>query len=256
MRVMTYNLWNYHASWEARREAIAEFIVRYGPDVVALQEARHDFRYEGGEGQGEQLARLTGYRATTLTAQVYVPLLRVDEGLTILSRVAPTQEFSLRLRRLPDEREDENWRVCLGVQVQVGEESWDIYDTHFSLSPAARASNAREVTAFVAATSGDRPAVLMGDLNAEPGEEALRVLREEGGFVDAWTAVHGGTSGYTYAAWDGVRRIDYVLVRNVPRVLSAELIGRDAVGGVFPSDHAGLVVEMEGAEAGSAGLVS
>lgn len=252
MRVMTLNVWNYTRPWPARREMIAELIQNEQPDAVALQETRHDWRFDGGRGQGEQLAALTGYHPTSAVAQVYVPILRVDEGLTILTREPPVETAVCRLTVHPHDRRDENHRICLAATLQHHGSSVHIFNTHFSLSPQARLANAAEVAQFVRARAGVSPAVLMGDLNALPASPEIRFLRgaadceaQSGDFVDCWAVAHPDAHGYTYASFDPVRRIDFVLARNLPGgPISAHLVGDESRDGVYPSDHLGIVVDL------------
>jgi endonuclease/exonuclease/phosphatase family metal-dependent hydrolase len=253
MRCMTYNIWNYTRPWPTRRAMIAAIIERYRPDVVALQETRHDWRFERGKGQGEQIASLTGYHATSVVAQVYVPVLRIDEGLTILSRDAPIRVMQKRLTMHSREREDENQRVCLGVALHTGGTEFHVYNSHFSLSESARVTNAVEVSRFIAEESGGIPSVLMGDLNAFPDTEPIRFLLGEievaggtGDFVDCWKSEHADDPGFTYASWEPDHTVDYVLGRNLPgHIIAAEIVGREGHDGVFPSDHAGIVVDLD-----------
>jgi endonuclease/exonuclease/phosphatase family metal-dependent hydrolase len=248
-RVMTLNIWNYTSPWPARRALIAGLIEAYQPDVALLQETRRDFRWERGLGQGEQLAQLTGYHATSAVGQVYIPLLHVDEGLTILSRREPVDVAVCRLEQLPHERQDENQRICLSVRLCQGHGEVDVYDTHFSLSPLARKSNAVEVRRFVDARSSGLPAILGGDLNAEPESAPLATLTDEtatSGFLDVWQSARPDDPGFTYPCPAPVRRIDYLLVRNVGAPAWAELVGRPAEpGGLCPSDHLGLLADIE-----------
>ena len=255
MKLMTFNIWNYQANWARRRDAVSAVISEHQPDIVALQETRHDFRFERGRGQGEQLAELTGYHATSATAQVYVPILRVDEGLTILTRELPQSAEVERLSLHRTERRDENHRICLAVTVAVDGTPVHVFDTHFSLSARARQTNATECYTFLDRRSGSEPAFLVGDLNAEPGELPIRFLGGEtdiGGahsdLIDCWTAARPDEAGFTYASWDPVRRIDYVFARNVnAKTLRAEIVGGSPRDGVYPSDHMAVVVEYDAA---------
>lgn len=257
MRCLTLNIWNYSGLWTERRRAIASIIQQHLPDVVALQETRHDFRYERGRGQAEQIAELTQYIPTWALGQVYVPILRVDEGISLLTRVPPSAVTTRHFTRNGHERDDENQRLCLGLTLPRAEGSVHVFNTHFSMSAPARRHNAREVFEFVKDQSGSEPAILMGDLNAEPHTPEIRFLIGEetlagtppppaGDFRDCWTALHPHEPGFTYGSDAPVRRIDYVLVRNVatpPR--SAEIVGAAMVNGVYPSDHMGLLVEFD-----------
>jgi endonuclease/exonuclease/phosphatase family metal-dependent hydrolase len=249
---MTFNIWNYNAPWTARRELIARLIEAEAPDVVALQETRHDWRYERGRGQGDQIAQLTGYHPTFSVTQVFIPILRIDEGLTVLTPQPPASHEVLRLTMFPHLRDDHDQRICLGVTLDQAGSRVHIVDTHFSLDPIARVSNAREAAQFVRRRAGSEPAVLMGDLNAEPQTPPIQFLTgqtelegESADFLDCWTAANGSEPGHTYASFDPVRRIDYVLARNVPSgEMRARTIGGTPVDGVYPSDHLGVVVEL------------
>jgi endonuclease/exonuclease/phosphatase family metal-dependent hydrolase len=252
MKVMTFNIWNYTRPWKERRELIARLIEQHRPVAVALQETRHDFRYERGKGQGEQLAEMTGYRATVAIGQVYLPILRVDEAVTILTQDPPERTVQRELTKLPHERDDENQRVCLGVLLRVKSSEVYVFDTHFSLSARARRSNAIETWRFIKEVSGSSPAVVMGDLNAEPDADSIRFLHgaythegETGDFFDCWQAAHRDAPGFTYASFGPVRRIDYAFARNLPTTgITAEIIGGESKNGIYPSDHLGIVFEL------------
>ena len=252
MKVMTFNIWNYTRPWNQRRELIARLIEQHQPHAVALQETRHDFRHERGKGQGEQLAELTGYHSTLAVGQVYIPFLRVDEAVTILTKEAPLQVYRRELTRLRHERDDENLRVCVGAQLRWRERNVFVFNTHFSLSARARLQNAADVSEFVREVSGDAVAVLMGDLNAEPQADSIRLLHgdfvhdgERGDFIDCWPAAHPDDPGFTYASFDPVRRIDYVFVRNASvSGVTARIVGGESKNGVYASDHLGLIVDI------------
>jgi endonuclease/exonuclease/phosphatase family metal-dependent hydrolase len=181
-----------------------------------------------------------------------VPILRVDEGLTILTRSVPASTAVRTLTSHPKERADQNQRLCLGVTVSDDRGPFHVFDTHFSLSAVARRTNALEAAQFVSEQAQAEPAVLVGDLNAEPDAPEIRFLTgqapmdgQAASFIDCWVAAHPDSVGYTYASFDPVRRIDYVLGLNLPSGVSgAEIIGGEASNGVYPSDHMGILVEL------------
>ena len=104
------------------------------------------------------------------------------------------------------------------------------------------------------------------DLNAEPDADEIRLL---GGhktapvvpglvLVDAWGYADPMTPGWTWdrrnpyvaATGEPSSRIDYVLVglptaSGAGRVRSVRLIGDRPVDGVWPSDHAGVLAELQ-----------
>ncbi|ACL63605.1 Endonuclease/exonuclease/phosphatase [Anaeromyxobacter dehalogenans 2CP-1] len=120
-----------------------------------------------------------------------------------------------------------------------------------------RTAQAAELAGALAAET--RPVVLVGDLNSQPGTEGEAVLAAAG-FSDVWAAVNGDAPGLTCCFPEDLRigpgdpgfadlstRIDYVLVRGPVEPWSAEVVGETAderVGGLWPSDHAGVAAEV------------
>jgi endonuclease/exonuclease/phosphatase family metal-dependent hydrolase len=122
------------------------------------------------------------------------------------------------------------------------------------------------VASFVASVRGDGlPPIVTGDFNAVPESDEVRLLE---GFltepavpdlllVDAWRYAARDDRGITWsranphvvATGEPDARIDYVLV-GMPRgggsalITGARVVGRPR-DGVWPSDHAAVVVELE-----------
>lgn len=242
---MTLNVWNYEPNWAARRSEIARVVQEAHPDVVALQETRRDFRFERGRAQGEQLADRTGYVATSAVSQVYMPFPRVEEGLTILTRDKPLRSSTFALALDPHRRSDENHRICVYIALACGPYTVHVFNTHFSLDSQSRRTNARELARLVDRAAQAQPAVVMGDLNAEPGAPEIRYLVEEAGFGDAWRLGAGADNGFTYASFNPVRRIDYILVKNMPSgPVRTWLVGATPTGPAYMSDHLGVVADL------------
>jgi endonuclease/exonuclease/phosphatase family metal-dependent hydrolase len=138
------------------------------------------------------------------------------------------------------------------VVLKSGGQEQYVFDTHFSLNPEARLRNAIETMTFIREASSDAPAILMGDMNADPGDPPMRYLRGEltiagssGDFVDCWAALHPDEPGCTDESWNLRRRIDYVLARNPSSPpVRAERLGREPVGGIYMSDHLAVLVEF------------
>eukprot|EP00041_Stephanoeca_diplocostata_P019063 m.404749 g.404749 ORF g.404749 m.404749 type:complete len:178 (+) comp21200_c0_seq9:1776-2309(+) len=92
-------------------------------------------------------------------------------------------------------------RACLHAVIDVPH--WgglvDVFTVHLSLSERARDRSVREIWSMASNTSVARGVtqILLGDLNAEPQERAMKFFTgdadiegDTGAFVDAWTAVH------------------------------------------------------------------
>lgn len=124
-------------------------------------------------------------------------------------------------------------------------------DSHLEDGPI----RARQLQAMGHALAEHQHAMLVGDFNF--GDGAPETKQVPPGLVDAWTALHPGTPGFT---WDiernpmarrgsfpnePSRRLDRVLVRSSHwRPTTMTLLGTEPVpdtkGEVFPSDHFGV----------------
>jgi len=148
------------------------------------------------------------------------------------------------------------------ADVEVGRHRLRFVATHLeSQSAEVALAQATELLAGPAAV--ETTTVLACDCNSAPGSPAYALLTERGRFADQWleapddpgpgfTAVLGElVNEPTAAGLD--RRIDLVLARPAPGgAVTPELVnltGNDPAGrgyqGLWPSDHAGVVVELE-----------
>ncbi len=264
MRVMTWNLWWRFGDWERRLQAIVDTIRTAAPDVLCLQEA---WATASGHGVARIIGDELGYHAVSST-----PIGRSDIGFTnaVLSRwpARPLGDEALpRIDGSPGHR-----RV-VAVTVETPWGAWPIASTHLDHrfdDSAVRQRQCRRLLELASEWRGDPtldlPLIIGADLNAVPDSTEVRMLtgREPGvsGIVlsDAWDQVGSGP-GWTWtrdnpysadSAWPN-RRIDYVLVswprpKPVGNPIAARLIGNTLAGSgvdaIWPSDHAGLVVDI------------
>jgi endonuclease/exonuclease/phosphatase family metal-dependent hydrolase len=103
---------------------------------------------------------------------------------------------------------------------------------------------------------------MSGDFNAVPGSATYNAVTGIG-FTDSWAALHPTDGGLTCCQVDQnggivdvinnpvsnlLTRVDYVLVRGPIQASDAVLVGADpstrTASGLWPSDHAGLVVTI------------
>ena len=128
---------------------------------------------------------------------------------------------------------------------------------HYPLDAAgesARLMQVRRILALVAEQPEETPTVIMGDLNGPPTEPYMHALNEAG-FTSAYHVVHGRDpartfpSGLVATACNATEpeTIDFIMVRGC-RVLSCDLAfdqpdPKDPT--LFPSDHLGLVCDLE-----------
>jgi endonuclease/exonuclease/phosphatase family metal-dependent hydrolase len=192
-----------------------------------------------------------------------VILARGDAGLRFSDQRG--QRFQARLRigsRLLGPLEVR--RGWASVRVHMGgARSLLFVTTHLDpTSAAVRMAQARELVRETAAAR--LPVVIGGDMNARASMRRSAVYRRllAAGLADAWRAAGSPRGGRTCCHSPGLRnpqptltkRIDLVLVRGV-RVLSARTVGDRAAdrtpSGLWPSDHAGVVVRLRPAPVAS-----
>lgn len=263
VRVMTWNLWWRFGDWEARQAAIAATLRRADPDIACLQEV---WEVKGGESQASILAsELGGYHHAYAPAAEAAEDGGVSLGNAVVSRWPITEAET---RRLPTIEGHEELRVVLRAAIDGPRGPLDVYVTHLNYrldESAVRQLQVRALVEFVAEIEGRTfPAVICGDLNADPSCDEIRMLTGRTAvpvprhvFFDAWDAVGEGpgftespsTNPLVEAVWALHRRIDYVLVgwpkdEGVGLPYAAWLEGVDPVDGVQPSDHYGVVAEL------------
>lgn len=264
LRVATWNVWWRFGPWWARQPALAATLAALQADVIGLQEV---WAEEDGANQAAILAQRLGYHHVNGD-------LRFWEGVAftnaILSRWPVAASGS---ERLPgrDGKPGHRQAVWAAIDAPAPVGRLVVVTTHldwqFDLS-ATRVSQATAVARLVDSLRNDPatgfPTVLLGDLNATPDSDEVRLLTGASAppvpglvFTDAWPAAGNAGPGWT---WDGTnpyladatwpnRRIDYVLVswprpKPVGSVAQCRLAGQDPVDGVVPSDHAAVVADL------------
>ena len=259
LRVLTWNLWWRFGPWERRRPAIAATIAGLDPDVVALQEVWGE---AGGTNLAAELAAELGYHHAYASR---LSLDGVEFGNAVLSRWPIASSAASDLPAPPDADEQ---RLVLRADVDGPRGPFQVFSTHLNWRfdhSAVRQQQVRTITeAVAAARPRTYPPVLCGDFNAVPDSDEVRMLTGRAAvpvdglvFHDAWEAAGDGGPGFTwsnanpYAALDlePDRRIDYVFVGwpkpgGAGHVTACRVIGAEAVDGVAPSDHYGVLAEL------------
>lgn len=233
MRVLVYNV---HAGKDAagadNLRRVADLVRESRADLVLLQEVDRGTERSGRIDQVAELAGLTGYHAAfgkTLDYQ------GGGYGIALLSRwpllestliplpVAPLQE------RAGGSHEP---RGVLHAQVTTPGGVLHVLNTH--LDPSGQDRYRRQEMATVLRVAdrlraGGGLVLLGGDLNATPESAVMEMVRD-GGWNDAWSGCGAGDGG-TYPAAAPTKRIDYLVLPEVLRCDSAEVIDSQA------SDH-------------------
>lgn len=232
--VGTLNVWGRWADWPARRAALDRSYPQPGPDVLLLQEVRHD----AAGDQAQELAEVLGY-----PEQVTVEGHRNDEGsegLAMLSRLPLT---GVHTEALPT---SDPPRKVLVASIACAGASVTIVCGHTVAVPE---HVRREQVEAILRRAGER-VVLGADLNDTPdnvaplladadltdaldGDEAPTWPMNEQTFGTAWRETLGHAPQFSLER----RRLDYLLSRG----LVVEAAGVDELqpdGGPHASDHA------------------
>lgn len=268
LKVLTLNLWHDQGPWPARAERIREWLDRLDPDLVAFQEAlRGPHLDQVADLLGPRLPHRDYGRAGTFVREG----VQLDFGNAVASRwpLVGREE-----QRLPD-RGDAETRAALHVDVDApcGRVAFTCTHLHWRFHHGD--TRLRQVQALAARViarrpKGGFPPIVAGDFNAEPEWDEIRYLT--GGhaidgktvyFHDAWRVAGRGAPApgeppgctwsnrnpYARLALEPDRRIDYVFAgyptsRGLGRVERCTVVLDDAVDGVWPSDHFGVLAEL------------
>ncbi len=270
LRVLTLNCWNVSEPFAERTALIRAGIAALQPDVIGLQEivVRRD-----GFDQGALILHDLGY------TWVYGPAFRWKDDDAVLPWDHEGDAFgNLVAARWPIRR-SEVWalpgaesgerRTALAAVIETPSGAVPFITTHFNWKyhhGYVREQQALALSRLVHewARHGPRPAILAGDLNADPDAAEIRFLcglqsldGRSTYFQDAWRVAGDGGPGFTwdnrnrFAAYtfEPDRRIDYILV-GLPdgsgrgRIASVRVVMNEARDGVFPSDHFGVLAEI------------
>ncbi|MEV5549587.1 endonuclease/exonuclease/phosphatase family protein [Streptomyces sp. NPDC052309] len=262
MRVVTWNLWWRFGPWEERQKAILAVLRELRPDVVGLQEV---WAADDGGNLAEWLAGELGLHWAWAASEAPERWQRrigdgtVGIGNAVLSRWPVVERAALRL---PAPGELDDGRLALYARLDAPGHRVPFFTTHLTSAPHASAVRRRQVAALAEFVAAHRrgtgfPPVVTGDFNAPPDSDEVRLLGAER-LSDAWG--HAGP-GVPSVTWDRANpyvsdngepgaRIDYVHVGppgpgGLGRVRAVRRAGDGPVDGVWPSDHAAVVADLD-----------
>jgi endonuclease/exonuclease/phosphatase family metal-dependent hydrolase len=144
-------------------------------------------------------------------------------------------------------------RGWVKAELRAGGRTVRLVNTHLeAFSEAIAAQQALDLVAVAQPTA--QPTIVIGDMNLVPGSAGFDPLvAPSTGLADAWSAVRDGDPGLTCCWAPDLRsgafdkRIDVALATHELRPASATKVDETerTTSGLAPSDHAGVVVELE-----------
>src|SRR5205823_6459554 len=191
--VMTYNIHQgFNAGQVPSLDALVEVISHESPDVLVLQEVVRGWMIDE---QHDALAVLSERLAMPY---VFGPNIGDLYGNAILSRYPMTDVRRIHFAVEPSLRHQP--RGAIGVRIG------DVLVVTTHLDDIADSSSIRQeqVRAILSAWSGERTAIIAGDMNAEPGDLEMGLFGEAG-YGDL-----GEPAGPTTTMDDPPKRIDYI----------------------------------------------
>ncbi len=222
-RLMSYNVRNCMGlDGEISYDRVARVINDAAPDVVAVQEL------DSMTARYPEQDVLRNLAERTNMYPIYAASIDYRGGKYGIGML--TREKPLSFRRIPLPCRSEP-RSLLIVELP------DYYycSTHLSLNAEDRVSDAKIILDEFAKL--DKPAFLAGDFNAEPDEEAMRVLRER---FDVFEKSGGNL---TFPADKPDIEIDYIC-RYKNAHSSGNVVDHKVIEAVVESDHRPIVADV------------
>ena len=245
MKIVTFNLRHDKDRWEERRPLVVTELARLAADVIAFQEVALLI------GQAHYLAARLG-EATGRPYEVLAdakPEPESQEGLAVLTRL---EVLGHERRELPG-----GHRIAQRVTVRAGSAPVNIVNTHLHHRPIGsertRLKQARYLLDwFDTWTDGETGLVLLGDMNATPDSNTIALIRQR--FASAHATIHGREPDGTFPTplvglpWPQ-RTLDYIFYSpgrfHVTDARLAFMESSPEDDTLYPSDHYGLLVELE-----------
>ncbi|MFT5431496.1 MAG: endonuclease/exonuclease/phosphatase family metal-dependent hydrolase [Myxococcota bacterium] len=238
LTVLTLNLRSHYDQRDRRLVAIASFLARVRPDVVFLQEVARD--RHGNDA--DRLAYPAGY------AVAHEHNSHTRRGLAILSRHPIRDVVAIEL---PGKR-----RLAIAAVVEREGRLFSLVNLHLTPQLDAAKRRTRELRRILTlARNLPGPTLVAGDFNFGDAGDENRLLSSG---QDVYRARWPNAAGHTWDLANPLarrnsypdepsRRLDRIIVLNAEvTVLSVDIVLDDAsAGGLYPSDHYGLLAEIE-----------
>jgi len=233
IKVLTYNL--HHCQGTDGKldiPRIAEVITKSGADLVALQEVDNGTRRTNHVDQAKELAKLTIMHSAFGQAMQY------DAGWygdAVLSRFEIVDTQAVPLPFKPIERHEP--RVAMSVRIKLPNgQGLTMISTHLDHNGGKQNDRVDQAKKINEAFKETPLAILAGDMNAAPTNDALKILHEQ------WFDSTSINAEPTCPADHPKSKIDYVLFKPAEkwRVIETHVIDEEVA-----SDHRPFLAVLE-----------
>jgi len=252
-------------NFPVRAKALAQEIATTRPDIIGLQEVARYYRsVDATPGQAatrplydwmallqKQLrARRQSYRIAAEQTELDITVPSADGArISGVKRLSGLFKDQLQVQ-LPSGRVDLH-RGYAGIDGKVAGRSFRFLDPHAEAYSAAAAKGQFQQLLAGAAKSTRLPIIIAGDFNSDPADAEPNAYRAitDAGFVDTGRRVATCCQNETLSnpASELKTWIDHIVIRPRAKVLSTRIFGNrpsDRIGGLWPSDHAGVIATM------------
>lgn len=229
VKILTYNI--HHANPPSKPgkidlEAIADVIKEADADVVGIQEVDVNVSRSEMVDQAKRLAELTG---THYFFSKGIDLEKGEYGVLILSK---HKILNPRRYDLPMPVKSENRSLAVVELEMPGGKKIAFANSHFDLKDKNKVAQAQFVNEIAANYA--YPVIFMGDLNAYPDSEPIKLLEKQ--FVR-----NKKDNKPTFPNTGAKQEIDYIMVSK-PTKFSWKKY--EVVDASYPSDHLPLYAEI------------
>ncbi len=226
IKVMSYNIHHGADKNEVLTlDEMGKYIKDSGADIVGLQEVDSMCTRSGKVDQMKCLAEITGMHYAFVRHFAYGG---GAYGLGILSKYPISNVKNNRITILPPNPEKPSLAHLTAEIMLPGKRPLLFSTVHLSLNTESRLVQADEV---LAQTAGEIPAIITGDMNANPG--TAEILKLESRFTET-----GKNAVFTFPAGKAVKKIDYVMVSK-PHLKS--VVKSEVHDEVLLSDHLPII---------------
>ena len=248
MKIVTFNLRREDINdgefrFLNRRDAIVRKIKAEAPDVIGFQEARHDMQ-PWLEAQLSEYTFVGHGRAADLTNEAVPLAFRKDRYKLHAFEcfwLSPTPQVPASRY----EGQGSHSRTCCAVTLYDVETKrfFRVLNVHLdNVSPEVRKISLAQAVAYGAASNADLklPFILMGDLNAQPGDMEMAQILADPNYTDVTSEIPETFHDYGAAS----EKIDYIFVND--QVKCEKCYIWEAEEGCMPlSDHHPVCAECE-----------